>query len=67
VVDKLRPDPVLMDVRVGQRRGIAAGQQPAHAHGKLRIVGLTACSDTTPMQQDAVVVVVVVVVVVALC
>jgi hypothetical protein len=56
-----------MDVRVGQRRGIAAGQQPAHAHGKLRIVGLTACSDTTPMQQDAVVVVVVVVVVVALC
>ena|GEM_PF-2590219 len=62
MVDRLRTDPVLMGVRVGQRRGIAAGQQPAHAHAKLRIVELTASSDTTPMQQAEDVVVVVVVV-----
>jgi hypothetical protein len=50
VIDKLRPHPLLTDVRARRRRGIAAGQ----ANWELREVGLSTHSDKTPMQQAAV-------------
>jgi hypothetical protein len=54
VVDRLRPHPLLTDVRARRRRAIAAGQEPSQANWELRVVELSTDSDKTPMQQAAV-------------
>jgi DNA-binding NarL/FixJ family response regulator len=42
VVDKLRPDPILTNVRVGGGAGSTPGQELTQVHRKLRVVVLTA-------------------------
>ena len=51
VVDKLKPDPILMNCSCWRRRGVATGQESSQVHRKLRAVVLTARGDTAPMAQ----------------
>jgi DNA-binding NarL/FixJ family response regulator len=53
VVDKLRPDLVLMDVRMGDGDGVAATAELTRLYPKLRVVVLTAHKDTALLQRAA--------------
>jgi DNA-binding NarL/FixJ family response regulator len=53
MVDELRPDVVLMDVRLGDGDGIAATAELTQLYPELRVVVLTANTDTTLMQRAA--------------
>jgi DNA-binding NarL/FixJ family response regulator len=53
MVDRLRPDLVLMDVRLGDGDGVAATAELTRLYPELRVVVLTAHSDATLMQRAA--------------
>jgi len=53
MVDELRPDLVLMDVRLGDGDGIAATAQLTALYPQLRVVVLTAHTDAALMQRAA--------------
>jgi DNA-binding NarL/FixJ family response regulator len=53
LVDKLRPDLVLMDVRLGDGDGVAATAELTKLDPRLRVVVLTAHTDTMLMQRAA--------------
>jgi DNA-binding NarL/FixJ family response regulator len=53
MVDRLRPDLVLMDVRLGDGDGVAATAQLTRLYPQLRVVVLTAHSDATLLQRAA--------------
>jgi DNA-binding NarL/FixJ family response regulator len=51
VVDRLRPDTGVMDVRMGEATGVAAGQRLSEVHRKVRVVVLSVHCDPAPRQQ----------------
>jgi DNA-binding NarL/FixJ family response regulator len=53
MVDDLRPDLVLMDVRLGDGDGVAATAKLTRLYPELRVVVLTAHTDTALMQRAA--------------
>jgi DNA-binding NarL/FixJ family response regulator len=53
LVDELRPDLVIMDVRLGDGDGIAATAELTRTHPELRVVVLTAHVDSAVMQRAA--------------
>jgi DNA-binding NarL/FixJ family response regulator len=53
IVDELRPDVVLMDVRLGDGDGVAATAELTAMYPDLRVVVLTAHTDTALMQRAA--------------
>jgi DNA-binding NarL/FixJ family response regulator len=53
MVDELRPDIVLMDVRLGDGDGIAATAELTKLYPRLRVVVLTANTDTTLLERAA--------------
>jgi DNA-binding NarL/FixJ family response regulator len=53
MVDRLRPNLVLMDVRLGYGDGLAATAELTATHPELRVVVLTAHADVTLMQRAA--------------
>jgi DNA-binding NarL/FixJ family response regulator len=53
MVDELRPDLVLMDVRLGDGDGVTATAELTRLHPDLRVVVLTAHTDTALMQRAA--------------
>jgi DNA-binding NarL/FixJ family response regulator len=53
MVDELRPDMVLMDVRLGDGDGVEATARLTRANPELRVVVLTAHTDTALMQRAA--------------
>lgn len=53
MIDELRPDLVLMDVRLGDEDGVAATAELTRLYPKLRVVVLTAHADTALMQRAA--------------
>jgi len=53
IVDELRPEVVLMDVRLGDGDGVAATAELTAMYPELRVVVLTAHTDTALMQRAA--------------
>jgi DNA-binding NarL/FixJ family response regulator len=51
VVDRLRPDPGLMDDRVGEVDRVGVGQKLSQVPRKDRVVALSAHGDPAPVQQ----------------